>query len=243
MGDPRVGRRIIAPALWNRGITHLDAVFLSHADQDHFDALPDLMDRFSIGAILIPPGFDSPENPAASVLLQQVQHRSIPVRTIAAPNSWAHGPARIAVLHPPEGWHPEEPDNARSLVLDIAQGGHHLLLTGDLDQLGLAELAAGPPLDPPVDLMLAPHHGGKTANPSWLYSWARPRTVIVSQRMPAPGTSDALAPLERSGIPVLRTWQRGAVHFQWRSGHIITQGFLDHHDQPRARPLSRGKKN
>ncbi|MGO9600161.1 MAG: ComEC/Rec2 family competence protein [Isosphaeraceae bacterium] len=230
MGDPRVGRRIIAPALWSRGITHLDAVFLSHADQDHFDALPDLMDRFPISAIVIPPGFESPQNPAASVLLQQVRRHGIPVRTIAAPASWVQSETRFAVLHPPEGWHPEAPDNARSLVLDIAQGGHHLLLTGDLDQLGLVELAAGPPLDPAVDLMLAPHHGGKSANPSWLYSWARPKAVIVSQRMPAVGSTDALTTLEQSGIPLLRTWQRGAVHFQWRSDQIITEGFLDHHD-------------
>src|SRR5271165_5974074 len=60
----------------------------------------------------------------------------------------------------------------------------------------------------------APHHGGKSANPSWLYAWARPRAVIVSQRMPAVGSNDALTPLERSGIPLLRTWQRWAVYFQ-----------------------------
>ena len=73
----------------------------------------------------------------------------------------------------------------------------------------------------------APHHGGKSANPSWLYSWAKPRTVVVSQRMPVLGTTDALTPLERSGIPLLRTWQRGAVHFQWCTDRIITEGFLD----------------
>ena len=101
------------------------------------------------------------------------------------------------------------------------------------------ELAALPPPDPPIDLMLAPHHGGKTANPSWLYSWASPRAVVVSQRPPAPGTTDALTPLERSGIPLLRTWQRGAVHFQWCSDHIITEGFLDRHDRPRSRPFAR----
>jgi hypothetical protein len=50
-----------------------------------------------------------------------------------------------------------------------------------------------------------PHHGGRSGNPDWLYDWAQPRQVIVSQRMPATGTSDALAPLERSGIPLLRT--------------------------------------
>jgi hypothetical protein len=78
----------------------------------------------------------------------------------------------------------------------------------------------------------APHNGGKSANASWLYSWARPKAVIVSQRPPPPGTSDSLAPIERSGIPVLRTWQRGAVHFQWSSDHITTEGFLDPHDKP-----------
>src|SRR5271166_2004717 len=76
----------------------------------------------------------------------------------------------------------------------------------------------------------APHHGGKSANPSWLYSWARPRTVVVSQRPPAPGTTDALTPLERAGTPVLRTWQRGAIHFRWAPDGIITQGFLDLND-------------
>jgi len=67
-----------------------------------------------------------------------------------------------------------------------------------------------------------------------LYAWARPQADIVSQRMPAPGMTDALTTLERSGLPLLRTWQRGAVHFQWSLDHIITESFLDHHDQPRS---------
>jgi competence protein ComEC len=100
-------------------------------------------------------------------------------------------------------------------VLDVEHGGRHLLLTGDLDQLGIIELIAGPRIDPPVELMLAPHHGGRSANPAALYAWARPRAVVVSQRMPAPVTNDALTALKRSGIPLLRTWQRGAVHFRW----------------------------
>lgn len=233
MGDPRVGRRIIAPALWTHGLTRLDSVYLSHADQDHYNALPDLLNRFRIGEIVIPPGFVSDENPGAAVLLDQVRSRGIPVRTIAAPATWEHGATRFRVLHPPPGWHTEAPDNARSLVLDVAHGGRHLLLTGDLDQLGVVELVAQAQPEP-IDLMLAPHHGGKSANPSWLYSWARPRAVVVSQRMPAVGSSDVLTPLERSGIPLLRTWQRGAVHFQWRSDHIITEGFLDHNELPRS---------
>jgi competence protein ComEC len=241
MGDPRVGRRIIAPALWSCGITRLDQVILSHADQDHYNALPDLLDRFRINEFIIPTGFVNEGNPGASLLLEQVRERGIPVRTVAAPSSWISGSTRFRVLHPPVNWHPEAPDNARSLVLEVEHAGRRLLLTGDLDQMGVVELAGSPPPDPPIDLFLAPHHGGKSANTSMLYNWAKPRTVMVSQRMPAAGSSEALAPLERSGIPLLRTWQRGAVHFQCRSDQIVTEGFLGQHDQPSALPLSRGK--
>ena len=78
-----------------------------------------------------------------------------------------------------------------------------------------------------VGALCAPHHGGKSANPSWLYSWARPWAVVVSQRPSVSGTTDALSPVERGGTPLLRTWERGAIHFRWSSDRIITQGFLD----------------
>ncbi|MGO8903788.1 MAG: ComEC/Rec2 family competence protein [Isosphaeraceae bacterium] len=236
MGDPRVGRRIIAPVLWNLGLTRLNSVYLSHADQDHYNALPDLLDRFQIGELVIPSGFVNEQNPGASLLLDQVRRHRIPVRTIAAPATWNQGSTQFTVLHPPPDWHPETPDNARSLVLDVAHGGRHLLLTGDLDQLGLVELVAQTQPEP-IDLMLAPHHGGKSANPSWLYSWARPRAVVVSQRPSVSGTTDALSPVERGGTPLLRTWERGAIHFRWSFDRILTQGFLDRDDRPHV-PLT-----
>jgi hypothetical protein len=46
-------------------------------------------------------------------------------------------------------------------------------------------------------------------NPALLYAWARPGTVVVSQRIPAPGETNALAPLERNGIPLAHLATRG----------------------------------
>ena len=46
-GSPVMGTHSIAGFLWSRGITHLDAVILSHADVDHYNALPGLIERFS----------------------------------------------------------------------------------------------------------------------------------------------------------------------------------------------------
>ncbi len=202
MGDPSVGRRIVAPALWARGISRIDTVFLSHADHDHYDGLPDLLDRFAISQVRVPPGFGGPSNPGAIALLDQLRSRGIPVRPTVASESWETGGVQFTVLHPAAGWHPEASDNARSLVLDVGFAGRHLLLTGDLEKQGLTELVGRAAPDPPPDVMLAPHHGGKTANPPSLYEWAKPRTVVVSQKPLAPRSGDALAPIEKRGTPL-----------------------------------------
>ena len=226
LGDPTVGRRIIAPALWARGVSRIDTVFLSHADQDHYDGLPDLLDRFPIGEVRLPPQFAGLDNPMASQLIEQLTARRIAVRPTTAPATWDEAGARFTVWHPSAGWHPETSDNARSLVLDVAFRGRHLFLTGDLEQLGLDDLIKHPPPRPAPDVFLAPHHGGKAANPERLYRWAQPRLVVVSQRPLLARSGDALAQVERRGTPLLRTWLEGAIRLTWTDDGIIARSFL-----------------
>ena len=100
-----------------------------------------------------------------------------------------------------------------------------MILPGDLEGEGLAAYTNDP--GPRADVFLAPHHGGQTANPPWLYEQTKPHLVVVSQRPPQPGTRDALTVLNSLGIPLLRTWQRGAVRFTWTESGIVARGFLD----------------
>ncbi len=225
MRDPGVGRRIIAPALWERAVTHLDAVILSHADADHYNGLPDLLDRFSIGVVRVPPGFDGRANPGAVRLLEDVRARGVAIRPIVAGDRWEAAGARFAALSPPAAGHPAPTDNARSVVFDVESGGRHALWTGDLEGDGLLALTERP--SRAFDAVLAPHHGGRSANPPRFYRWARPARVVVSQRPPMPGASDPLAPLAARGVPVLRTWQHGAIRLRWSPRGISARGFLD----------------
>src|SRR5262249_27566779 len=50
LGSPLTGVRSISSMLWSRRISHLDAIVVSHADADHFNAIPGLVERFSVGA-------------------------------------------------------------------------------------------------------------------------------------------------------------------------------------------------
>lgn len=225
--NPSVGRRIIAPALWSRGIRKIDAVILSHADADHYNGLPDLLDRIPIAEVLVPEGFAAGvENPGTAELLDLARSQGARVRSVVAGESWSAGTTRFTVRHPATGWNPTASDNARSVVLEVAHGGRQLLLTGDLDGQGLVAFTESPHNET-VDVMLSPHHGGKSANPGWLYSRMAPKQVVVSQRPPPAGTRDALAVVEGMNIPVLRTWKRGALRFSWTATGIVTSGFLD----------------
>ncbi|WP_158633533.1 ComEC/Rec2 family competence protein [Tautonia sociabilis] len=213
-GDPSIGRRIVAPALWARGVRRLECLVISHADTDHYNGVPDLLDRVSVGRLVVPDGFGGPDNPGAEGVLDRARALGIPIRFASAGDRLPIVPGLDAlVLHPGAGWLPDAPDNDRSLVLDLDRGGRHLLLTGDLDGAGLAELVSRPRR--PVDVLLAPHHGGRSANPAWLYDWADPALVVVSQRAPRAGTSDALRPVAEAGVAVRRTWEDGAVLVRW----------------------------
>lgn len=226
LDDPGVGRRIIAPALWARGLSRLDAVYLSHADNDHYDGLPEVLDRFAVGEVVVPEGFVGRDNPAAVELMREVKARGVPVREVVAPASLPAGSTRVEVLHPPAGWDSDS-DNARSLVLDVSRHGRRMLLTGDLEQVGMAELLSKPEPGRPIDVLLAPHHGARAANPRRLYDWARPRVVVASQKPPSAGVADALTPLEARDIVLMRTWRAGAVSLRWTPAGVVASGFLD----------------
>ena len=228
MGDPHVGRRVIAPALWSLGVRRLDAVILSHADSDHYDGLPDLLDRFEVATLRHPPGFDGPANPGAKALVELARRRGVAISTIGKGDRIdLQGGTTLTAWHPPEVGRPTSTDNARSVVLEVASGGHAFLLTGDLERDGLADLAALPAPERGFDAMLSPHHGGRTSNPPPLYDWARPRLVIVSQRPPAAPARDPLAALAGGRFRLLRTWQDGAIRLGWTPDGLVATGFLD----------------
>ena len=229
MYGPRVGREVVAPAIWAIGARRIDVAVISHADDDHYNGFADLMDRIPIGEVRVSPGFDGPENPGAVALVDQFMRRGVPVRPISAGDRIDLGDGFGAkVLHPPSDWMPDAPDNARSLVLDLGRLdglGDRFLLTGDLEGAGLAEFWADPP--PPPAAMLAPHHGGKASNPDWFYDAIRPDLLVASQRRPPYPETEALAPLERGGLPVWRTWRDGAIRLRWTNQGIRADSFLD----------------
>jgi competence protein ComEC len=221
LGGPEVTQRQIAPFLWQRGIRRIDEVFLSHADLDHFNGLPSLLDRFTVGRVTCTPSFRDKPLPGVGLTVATLERYHVPVQVVSAGDRLTAGGVAMEVLHPPAVG-PAGNENARSLVLLLGHAGHSILLTGDLADAGLAQVLARPAV--PVDVLMAPHHGSKTANTPELAQWARPLLVVSCQGPPgSPG--ETKAHYQAIGATFLETWPEGAVTLHSSKAGLVAETF------------------
>lgn len=220
LGSPVGAARPISAVLWSRGITHLDAIVISHGDSDHFNAVPDLLERYSVGVIYTSPMmFDRVGQPAVRELKRVLDRSGIPLRTLAASDRLQASPElSIEVLHPPPlgviG-----SDNANSVVLLLEFAGRKLLLPGDLESPGLDDLLAELPID--CDLVMAPHHGSKRSDPRGFGEWSRPEHVVISGGFDVEDLADIQAvqlSFQQLGSEVYHTAVTGSVTFEIDAG-------------------------
>jgi competence protein ComEC len=228
---PETVSRVIAPYLWQRGIVRIDELFLSHADIDHFNGLPELLKRFPIGRITHTPSFPDKSAPGVELVLATIERYGVARRVASCGDRFEAGHLTLEVLHPPQDG-PPGIENVRSMVLLVRFGTHTVLLTGDLEGEG-QRIVQQIPIEP-VEVMLAPHHGGKSANtplpgpgrsrlPGLMAAWAKPKLVISSQRS---GTTDHLWDSYGSiGARVWDTPTTGAVILRYHSGAVIAEAF------------------
>jgi competence protein ComEC len=178
MGAPATGARTISEFLWDRGLTHLDAVVLSHPDIDHYDALPALLEKFSVGAVYVSPVMFAKENRTIKALRQAIEQHGVPVHEVRAGDRlWADDVCSVEVLHPPDRGIAAS-GNANSLVVAVEYRGRRIVLPGDLESPGLDDMLAGKPR--PCEVLMAPHHGSRKSNSPGLAAWCKPRWVVFS---------------------------------------------------------------
>jgi competence protein ComEC len=195
LGAPSAARRAMTAVLWHEGVGRIDTLVISHADTDHFNAVPELLDRFAVGEIVVPPPFLESDSWAVGEVLRLARAAGIPVRAAAAGDSFAIDPlCRVRVLHPADGSSGDPhvhdvtlkdamddavaTDNETSLVLTVESAGRRLLLTGDLEGEALARFIASDPDS--CDVLVAPHHGSRTSLPPDIARATAADWVIVS---------------------------------------------------------------
>ncbi|NOY42356.1 MAG: ComEC/Rec2 family competence protein [Planctomycetes bacterium] len=217
LGSPEYAADTIAGYLWSRGITRIDAVVLSHADVDHYNAVPQLLERFEMGVVYVSPMMFDPwatagQLDAPEFLRATLNDAGIPLREVWMNDRLltASLEVEIEVLHPPQ-FGTAGRDNANSILLFVKFACQSILLPGDLESPGIEAVVAESPLD--CDILMAPHHGSSRSDPPGFAAWCTPNWVVVSGRHRSADQQVTVASYRGVGAEVLHTADRGAATF------------------------------
>ena len=210
-GSPRFGLSNVSGLLWSETIEHLDALVISHADLDHFNAIPELCQRFSIGAVYISSVMESRPSESVQFMFECLKDRRIKIYELDAGDCLEAGShLLISVLSPPvEGT--GATDNSDSIVLLIEGYGRKFLLPGDLESSGMDRLLTGSPVD--CDVVMAPHHGSPHSRPREFLEWSRPEYVLVSASQ-SRVSKETIEVLSEGGRQVSLTGSPGAFRYR-----------------------------
>ncbi|MFY9315969.1 MAG: DNA internalization-related competence protein ComEC/Rec2 [Burkholderiales bacterium] len=197
--DADSGERIIAPYLRASGIARLDAMIVTHDDNDHAGGAASVLENFEVDALLssLPDG-------------HPLQGAVAGPRRCAAGAAWEWDGVRFAILHPGAAA-PSRKRNDLSCVLKVSAGGRAMLLTGDIEKPAEAELLRRDAAGLAADVLLAPHHGSRTSSTAEFLAAVGAGAVVVPvgyrNRFGHP-SAEALA---RMNARILRTDLDGAV--------------------------------
>jgi len=155
----------ILPYLERWGIRRLDAVVVTHSDEDHLGGLPTLLEEVSVGRVIHNGRSASTDLYAETRRL--LNKKGIPREAARRGDTLAVDPAvRVQVLSPPRrpSRHGIESKNDASVVLRLKYGKVDLLLPGDVEAAAERDLvrAYGRQLESRV--VKIPHHGSETSS-------------------------------------------------------------------------------
>ncbi|MCA9185009.1 MAG: ComEC/Rec2 family competence protein [Pirellulaceae bacterium] len=234
MGDPQFTVQRIARFLWHRRISNIKAIVLSHADADHYNAIPGLLERFPVGTVYTTRHLDWSCNDSLRSVAAALREHHVEINVLErSSNLFPECGATVQAIVPPPIHDWEETDNSLSLVVAITCQDQRILLPGDLEGAGLDRLLKHPTT--PYHLIMAPHHGSTRSDPFRVIQWSRPQHVVISGDASSHDEwIDIIA--SHSGLQptpsILHTGRHGAVSAVVDSGRLHVNTFRPAEDLP-----------
>lgn len=216
-----LGERVVGPFLWDKKITRLDVVVLTHPHPDHLNGLPFILSKFKVKEIWM--NGDRVDSMAFQRLEEFIQQNKIPVVYPASNGVRSFSDVRVEVIHAPLGtslkensgstaWHRQNND---SLVLRLSYKGQHLLLPADIEAEAERNLL-NQRISLKSQLLQVPHHGSLSSSTVPFIDAVQPGYAIISgrpsPRFPLPHP-EILRRYQERGVTLFRTDQDGAVTF------------------------------
>jgi competence protein ComEC len=205
------GKRIVYPYLNHKGISYLNAVFLTHPHIDHAQGIVEIMGLVRVGRLFIADCYYS-DDATMQLVLTAAETNGVPVSRISSGWSADLGDAVIECVYPyRRGWH-ENMNNA-SLVLRLTYKDISFIFTGDIEKEDeFRILNSGQNIE--SDVLKVAHHGSNTSSSVDFITRVNPKKAIAGNGVnnsfghPSPGIIELFA---GKSIPFYNTADNGAI--------------------------------
>lgn len=206
---------LAADYLASMGRTDLDALVLTHLDDDHFNGVAQLFWRLDVARVFLPETKTEPDRLAQ--LLELAAEEGAEVTFVTEPRTFLVGKAELTLYPPLSGG----TSNEEGLFVLCSHDGFDALITGDADAFVEKMLLKYYPV-PDLELLLVGHHGSKHSTSAELLDALRPELAIISVGYnsyghPAQETLDRLTSI---GTEVYRTDLSGPITVSVRDHQI-----------------------
>jgi competence protein ComEC len=222
-----IGARVLAPALWARGVRRLNTLALTHGDPDHIGGAATLADAFAPRSVWV--GIPVDGYAPLDEVLAAARRAGARVTQRLAGASWTDGAVSLRVLHPkPPEWERQRVRNDDSLVIEVRYGDVAMLLTGDMSA-GIERSLIPQLSSAKVRILKVAHHGSRTSTSAELLAAWRPQLAVIScgrgNRFghPAP---EVLGRLEAAGATVFRTDRDGQITIETNGHDVWTRTYV-----------------
>jgi competence protein ComEC len=204
--DADSGSRVILPFLRASGIARLDAMVVSHDDNDHAGGAASVLSGLSVGLLY------------SSLFETHAAWRAAPEYRLpcSAGQGWDWDGVRFELLHPTAGSYAIDAikTNDRSCVLKLSTAHGAVLLSGDIEARSETELLERARDDLRADVLVVPHQGSRTSSTEDFIAAVQPRWAVFPvgyrNRFGHP-KEEVVERYRASGAQMLRTDSAGAV--------------------------------
>ena len=226
-----VGEYRILPFLKSQGCGHLDGIFISHLDEDHYNGVLELIELsdeegIPIRCIYLSTDDGGEKRQELTVLAQT---HGIAVKEMKAGDVFRKGDIDLECIYPGEC---SAEGNENSMTLLLRYQDFRGLFTGDLEGVGeylvTQEIEARFGAEGIPFLKVAHHGSGNSTGDSFLRA-VQPRIATISSS-PDGGYGhphqETLNRLEKWQARIFRTDESGAITFLIRKGEVGVRRFL-----------------
>lgn len=190
------------------GRSDIDLLVVSHYHADHANGIPQLLNRVTVGEIVLPDV--EADDPLRGAILAAAEEKGIPVHFLREQTDFG-----AASVFPPMS--DTGSINELGLTVLATVGQTDVLITGDMEEEGELRLVEAVDL-PDIEVLVAGHHGSETSNTQALLEATTPDLALISVGLnnkyghPA---YDALVRLDEIGAKIYRTDLYGTIEIQW----------------------------